>query len=89
MAPNGNIRWPHTALLAGTTSGPERQYRWPPQAQILILIGVLGNLPFIIGIGLLCSVFDLIYIGMLWSAKKNPAAFAAARVEPAGVVTTQ
>jgi hypothetical protein len=35
MAPNRNIRWPHTALLAGSTSGPERRYRWPPQAQIL------------------------------------------------------
>jgi hypothetical protein len=35
MAPNGNIRWPHTALLAGSPNGPERQYRWPPQAQIL------------------------------------------------------
>jgi len=63
--------------------------KWLGTLAPTILIGVLGNLPFIIGIGLLCSVFDLIYIGMLWSAKKNPAAFAAARVEPAGVVTTQ
>ena len=35
MAPNGNTRWPHTALLTRSTSGPERQYRWPPKAQIL------------------------------------------------------
>ena len=35
MAPTGNNRWPHTPLLAGSTNGPERQYRWPPQAQIL------------------------------------------------------
>jgi hypothetical protein len=31
----------------------------------------------------LCSVFDLIYIGMLWSAKRRPAAFAAAPLETA------
>jgi len=37
MAPNGNTRWPHTALLTRSTSGPERQYRWPPKAQILSL----------------------------------------------------
>jgi hypothetical protein len=55
--------------------------KWLGTLAPTILIGVLGNLPFIIGIGLLCSVFDLIYIGMLWWAKKNPAAFAAARVE--------
>jgi hypothetical protein len=35
MAPSGNMRWPHTTLLTGSTSGPKRQYRWPPQAQIL------------------------------------------------------
>ena len=37
MAPNGNTGWPQTALLTGSTSGPERQYRWPPKAQILRL----------------------------------------------------
>ena len=51
--------------------------KWLGTLAPTILIGVLGNLPFIIGIGLLCSVFDLIYIGMLWWAKKNPAALAA------------
>ena len=35
MAPNENTRWPRTALLTGSTSGPERQYRWPPKARIL------------------------------------------------------
>ena len=44
MAPNGNTRWPHTALLTRSTSGPERQYRWPPKAQILILsLASLGH----------------------------------------------
>jgi hypothetical protein len=51
--------------------------KWIGTLAPTILIGVLGNQPFIIGIGLLCSVFDLIYIGLLWRAKKNPAAFAA------------
>ena len=58
--------------------------KWLGTLAPTILIGVLGNLPFIIGIGLLCSVFDLIYIGMLWWAKRNPVAFAAPRVESAG-----
>ncbi|MCU1478099.1 MAG: hypothetical protein JWQ64_2792 [Subtercola sp.] len=59
--------------------------KWLGTLAPTILIGVLGDLPFIIGIGLLCSVFDLIYIGMLWWAKKNPAAFAAAPVLSAAV----
>jgi hypothetical protein len=50
--------------------------KWLGTLAPTILIGVLGNQPFIIGIGVLCSVFDLIYIGMLWWAKKNPAALA-------------
>jgi hypothetical protein len=50
--------------------------KWLGTLAPTILIGVLGNLPFIIGIGLLCSLFDLIYIGMLWWAKKRPAVFA-------------
>jgi hypothetical protein len=61
--------------------------KWLGTLAPTILIGVLGDLPFIIGIGLLCSVFDLIYIGMLWWAKKNPAAFAATRPETAQVGT--
>jgi hypothetical protein len=52
--------------------------KWLGTLAPTILIGVLNNLPFIIGIGVLCSVFDLIYIGMLWWAKKNPAAMAIA-----------
>jgi hypothetical protein len=46
--------------------------KWLGTLAPTILIGVLGGLPFIIGIGLLCSVFDLIYIGMLWSAGRKP-----------------
>ncbi len=54
--------------------------KWLGTLAPTILIGVLGDLPFIVGIGLLCSVFDLIYIGMLWWAKRNPVPFSAARV---------
>ncbi|HEV7743081.1 MAG TPA: hypothetical protein VGO65_11755 [Pseudolysinimonas sp.] len=56
--------------------------KWLGTLAPTILIGVLGGMPFIIGIGLLCSVFDLIYIGMLWWATRRPAVFADA---PAGV----
>jgi hypothetical protein len=54
--------------------------KWLGTLAPTILIGVLGNLPFILWIGLLCrlcSLFDLIYIGMLVWAKRRPAAFAA------------
>jgi hypothetical protein len=48
--------------------------KWLGTLAPTILIGVLGGLPFIIGIGLLCSVFDLVYIGLLWSRAADPAA---------------
>ena len=51
--------------------------KWLGTLAPTILIGVLGNLPFILWIGLLCSVFDLIYIGLVWWAKKHPEALAA------------
>jgi hypothetical protein len=49
--------------------------KWLGTLAPTILIGGLGNQPFILWIGLLCSVFDLTYIGLLWWAKRNPAAF--------------
>jgi hypothetical protein len=51
--------------------------KWLGTLAPTILIGVLGNLPFILWIGLLCSLFDLIYIGLLWWAKRSPATFEA------------
>jgi hypothetical protein len=39
--------------------------KWLGTLAPTILFGVLGNLPFILWIGLLCSLFDLIYIGLL------------------------
>jgi hypothetical protein len=50
--------------------------KWLGTLAPTILIGVLGGLPFILWIGLLCSVFDLAYIGLVWWAKKRPAVFA-------------
>jgi hypothetical protein len=61
--------------------------KWIGTLAPTILIGVLGNLPFIIGLGILCSVFDLIYIGLLWWAKKNPGRIGAASVEESQPVT--
>ena len=58
--------------------------KWLGTLAPTILIGVLGGLPFILWIGLLCSVLDLIYIGLVWSAKKNPIAFATMQ-EPAAL----
>jgi hypothetical protein len=50
--------------------------KWLGTLAPTILIGVIGNLPFIIGIGILCSVFDLLYIGLLLWAKRNPTVLA-------------
>jgi hypothetical protein len=35
MAPNSNIRWPPSVLLATPPGGPQSQYWWPPEALIL------------------------------------------------------
>ena len=50
--------------------------KWLGTLAPTILIGLLGGYQFILWIGVLCSVLDLIYIGLVWSAKKNPIAFA-------------
>ncbi|WP_345763517.1 hypothetical protein [Diaminobutyricibacter sp. McL0608] len=50
--------------------------KWLGTLAPTILFGALGGHVFILWIGLLCSVLDLIYIGLVWSAKKNPIAFA-------------
>ena len=50
--------------------------KWLGTLAPTILFGVLRGEPFIIGIGLMCSVLDLIYIGMLLWARRNPAALA-------------
>jgi len=61
--------------------------KWLGTLAPTILIGVLGDLPFILWIGLLCSVFDLTYIGLLLWAKRRPEVFAAARTDDAALAT--
>jgi hypothetical protein len=61
--------------------------KWIGTLAPTILIGVIENLPFIIGLGILCSVFDLIYIGLLWWAKNNPGRIDAAPAEQTRPVT--
>jgi hypothetical protein len=36
---------------------------------------LINGSSFIIGLGLLCSLFDLMYIGLLIWAKRDPSAF--------------
>ncbi|HEX4443898.1 MAG TPA: hypothetical protein VHZ81_10040 [Galbitalea sp.] len=50
--------------------------KWLGTLAPTILIGVLGHLPFILWIGLLCSVLDLTYVGLVVWAKRRPAVFA-------------
>lgn len=55
--------------------------KWLGTLAPTILFGVMADEPFIIAIGVLCSVFDLVYIGMLWWDKKGLAAFAVDSVD--------
>jgi hypothetical protein len=47
--------------------------KWIGTLAPTILLGAIGSSGFILGIGILCSVFDLVYIGLLVWAKRNPA----------------
>jgi hypothetical protein len=49
--------------------------KWIGTLAPTILFGFMNGSSFIIGIGLLCSVFDLTYIGLLVWAKRDPSAF--------------
>lgn len=53
--------------------------KWIGTLAPTITFGVLENSTFILGIGALCSVFDLTYIGLLLWAKRNPEALNVAR----------
>jgi hypothetical protein len=55
--------------------------KWIGTLAPTILFGFINDSLFIIGIGLLCSVFDLAYIGLLLWARRRPKAFVAA-LEP-------
>jgi hypothetical protein len=46
--------------------------KWLGTLAPTILLGVLESSPFILGIGIMCSVFDLGYIGLVVWAKTHP-----------------
>jgi hypothetical protein len=46
--------------------------KWIGTLAPTIVFGLHEHSPFILGIGILCSVFDLVYIGLLRSAKVAP-----------------
>ncbi|WP_427017731.1 hypothetical protein ACQCSX_03700 [Pseudarthrobacter sp. P1] len=49
--------------------------KWLGTLAPTLLFGALGHSPFVLGIGLLCSVFDLAYIGLLLWARLRPGTF--------------
>jgi hypothetical protein len=62
--------------------------KWIGTLAPTIVFGALAGSAFILGLGILCSVFDLAYIGLLLWAKKNPAVLdAAAASVPAGLMS--
>jgi hypothetical protein len=52
--------------------------KWIGTLAPTIVFGALAGSAFILGIGILCSVFDLAYIGLLLWARQHPAALDAA-----------
>ena len=56
--------------------------KWVGTLAPTVVFGWYGNSPLILGVGLLCSIFDLAYIGLLW--RSRPLARAAV---PAGYVS--
>ncbi len=47
--------------------------KWIGTLAPTIVFGVYENSPFILALGILCSIFDLVYIGLLIWAKRQPA----------------
>ena len=43
--------------------------KWIGTLAPTIVFGWYGNSPLILGVGVLCSIFDLAYIGLLWRAR--------------------
>jgi hypothetical protein len=54
--------------------------KWIGTLAPTILFGFIYGSSFVIGIGLLCSVFDLAYIGLLMWARRDPSAFPVMKV---------
>ncbi len=51
--------------------------KWIGTLAPALVMGVIHYSPFILGIGMLCSVFDLAYIALLLWARNNPDLLAA------------
>jgi hypothetical protein len=49
--------------------------KWLGTLAPTILFGVLERSPLILGLGIMCSVFDLVYIGLVRWASRTPLAF--------------
>jgi hypothetical protein len=64
--------------------------KWIGTLAPTLLLGAIQNSPFILGIGILCSIFDLAYIGLLLWARTNPPQLAASdrATEPAAAKYT-
>ena len=43
--------------------------KWIGTLAPTVVFGWYGNSPLILGVGVLCSIFDLAYIGLLWRAR--------------------
>jgi hypothetical protein len=52
--------------------------KWIGTLAASILYGVVEFSPFVLGLGIMCSVFDLVYIGLVVWAKRRPDAFVSA-----------
>ena len=46
--------------------------KWIGTLAPTIVFGWYYGSPLILGVGLLCSVFDLVYIGLLWRSRRRP-----------------
>jgi hypothetical protein len=44
--------------------------KWIGTLAPTIALGWLGKSPLILGVGILCSIFDLVYIGLLWRSRR-------------------
>jgi hypothetical protein len=56
--------------------------KWIGTLAPTIMFGIFQNSPFILGVGALCSVFDLTYIGLLWRSISTRVALR--KIEPGG-----
>ena len=59
--------------------------KWIGTLAPTFVFGWYGNSPLILGVGLLCSVFDLVYIGLLWRSRARRRATRSAGT-PAGYI---